>query len=100
MKRLLTLMFTCFFSLVNFSQVKWEFAKNKDKVSIPFTLVNNLIVVKANLNNTELNLIVDTGSGLNILFSFPEKDSITFKNTSKIRITGPRYQRTYGCLHF
>lgn len=89
MKRLLTLMFTCFFSLVNFSQVKWEFAKNKDKVSIPFTLVNNLIVVKANLNNTELNLIVDTGSGLNILFSFPEKDSITFKNTSKIRITGP-----------
>lgn len=82
---------TCFFliTILSYSQSKWDFIKNKDKTTIPFEVVNNMIVIKANLNNTDLNLILDTGSNLNLLFSFPEKDSIAFENTSKIKITGP-----------
>lgn len=81
--------FFCLISLFGYSQSKWTIRKEKEKVTIPFQLVNNLVIVKANLNDTDLNLILDTGSNLNMLFSFPEKDSIAFENTSKIKITGP-----------
>lgn len=72
-----------------FSQNIWDFSQNKNKITIPFQLINNTIIVQPKVNNIQLNLILDTGSGYNILFAFPEKDSITFNNTSKIKITGP-----------
>lgn len=72
-----------------FSQSIWDFSQNKNKIIIPFQLINNTIIVQPKVNNIQLNLILDTGSAYNILFAFPEKDSITFNNTSKIKITGP-----------
>jgi hypothetical protein len=78
-----------FLSLNAFSQNIWDFSRNKNKVVIPFRLINNSIIVQPKINNFQLNLILDTGSGFNILFAFPEKDSITFYNTSKIKISGP-----------
>jgi len=72
-----------------FSQTIWEFSQNKNKIVIPFELLNNSIIIKPKVNNIQLNLILDTGSGYNILFAFPEKDSIAFYNTSKVKITGP-----------
>lgn len=72
-----------------FSQSIWNFSQNKNRVVIPFQLINNSIVIQPTINNVQLNLILDTGSGYNILFAFPEKDSIAFYNTSKIMISGP-----------
>jgi len=84
--RFLSLLFFC----VNiYSQNIWEFSQNKNKISIPFQLLNNAIIVQPKINNVQLNLILDTGSAYNILFGFPEKDSIAFYNTFKIKITGP-----------
>ncbi len=81
--------FLLFLSTNAFSQNIWDFSQNKNKIVIPFKLVNNTIIVQPKLNDVELNLILDTGSGFNILFAYPEKDSITFYNTYKIKITGP-----------
>ena len=78
-----------FLSLNVFSQNIWDFSQNKNKIVIPFQLLNNSIIVQPKINDIQLNLILDTGSGYNILFAFPEKDSIAFNNTSKIKITGP-----------
>lgn len=78
-----------FLSTNAFSQNIWEFSQNKNKIVIPFQLLNNSIIVQPKVNDIQLNLILDTGSGYNILFAFPEKDSIAFNNTSKIKITGP-----------
>ena len=69
-----------------FSQSIWDFSQNKNKITIPFQLINNTIIVQPKVNNIQLNLILDTGSAYNILFAFPEKDSITFNNTSKIKM--------------
>ncbi len=78
-----------FLSANVFSQNIWDFSQNKNKIVIPFQLYNNSIIVQPKINDIQLNLILDTGSGYNILFAFPEKDSIAFYNTSKIKITGP-----------
>lgn len=78
-----------FLSINSFSQNIWDFSQNKNKIVIPFLLHNNSIIVQPKINDIQLNLILDTGSGYNILFAFPEKDSIAFNNTSKIKITGP-----------
>ena len=78
-----------FLSVNSFSQNIWDFSQNKNKIVIPFQLINNSIIIQPKINDVQLNLILDTGSGYNILFAFPEKDSIAFNNTSKIKITGP-----------
>ena len=78
-----------FLSANAFSQNIWDFSQNKNKIVIPFQLLNNSIIIQPKVNDIQLNLILDTGSGYNILFAFPEKDSIAFNNTSKIKITGP-----------
>lgn len=78
-----------FLSVSVYSQNIWDFSQNKNKIVIPFQLLNNSIIVQPRVNDVQLNLILDTGSGYNILFAFPEKDSIAFFNTSKIKITGP-----------
>lgn len=72
-----------------FSQNIWDFNRNKNKVIIPFQLLNNTVIIQPKINNIQLNLILDTGSAYNILFALPEKDSIAFYNTSKIKIAGP-----------
>lgn len=81
--------FILFFSSQIYSQNIWDFSENKNKISIPFQMVNNTIIVQPKLNNIQLNLILDTGSAYNVLFAFPAKDSIAFYNTYKIKITGP-----------
>lgn len=73
-----------FFSV--YSQVEWN--SKKDKIVIPFELSNNLIIIDVKINNVKLSMLLDTGSDKNLLFSFPENDSIEFFNTKKIKING------------
>lgn len=78
-----------------FSQNIWNFSQNKNKIVIPFQLINNSIILQPKINNVQLNLILDTGSAYNILFAFPQKDSIAFYNTSKIKIIGPGMEKPF-----
>lgn len=75
--------------MVAHTQTNWEFKKNQKKVSLPFDLVNNMIIVHPELNGTRVNLLLDSGSNTNVLFGFQENDSIAFANISQIKITGP-----------
>lgn len=80
----LTLLFCICSSL--FSQSKWM--SKKDKISIPFELTHNLIIVEAEINDVKLNMLLDSGSDNSILFSFPENDSIKLYDSRKIKING------------
>jgi hypothetical protein len=69
-----------------FSQVEWN--SKRDKIVIPFELSNNLIIIDVEVNNVKLSMLLDTGSDKNLLFSFPENDTIEFINSKKIKING------------
>lgn len=80
------IIFTFCFHIACKAQVEWK--SNKNEVSIPFEFLHNLIIVDIEVNDVKLNMIFDTGSERNFLFSFPEKDSISFNDTRKIKIKG------------
>ncbi|WP_320816096.1 PDZ domain-containing protein [Flavobacterium sp.] len=69
-----------------YSQVEWN--SKRDKIVIPFELSNNLIIIDVEINDVKLSMLLDTGSDKNLLFSFPENDTIEFFNTKKIKING------------
>lgn len=74
-----------FFGLLQ-AQNNWR--SKRDKIKIPFELTHNLIIVDVVFNGIPLKMIADTGAEMNILFSFPEKDSVVLSHTDKIQIKG------------
>ena len=46
-----------FLSSNAFSQNIWDFSQNKNKIIIPFELLNNSIIIQPKVNNIQLNLI-------------------------------------------
>ena len=75
-------------SVNSFSQEGFQFKSNKNKITIPFQLINNLIIIPVELNNVKLNFLLDTGVEKTVLFSLEETDSVSFKNIEKIKIRG------------
>lgn len=61
---------------------------NKNKDRIPFELVNNLPIVKVEVNGTPLSFILDTGVKSSILFSLEAVDSVRLRNTSSVQLRG------------
>ena len=76
------------FTVSLLAQSNFNWTSNKDKIKIPFELTHNLIILDVDFNGVPLKMIADTGSDMNILFSFPEKDSLVLSNTEKIQIKG------------
>ena len=87
-RELLNLLLICFIvsNMPCQGQNKWKSSKNK--IVIPFELTHNLIIVNVKVNDVKLNMLLDTGSDKNLLFSFPENDSIIFYETRKVKING------------
>lgn len=77
--------FTCSFG---FSQSGFQFENNKNKTSIPFKFINNLIILPIEVNGTMLNFLLDTGVEDSVLFSVDDTDGISFSNIEKIKIRG------------
>lgn len=71
-----------------FGQNGFQFESNKNRVSIPFKLINNLIIISIKVNDVPLNFLLDTGVEESILFSLDETDEISFANIQKIKIKG------------
>lgn len=82
-----------------FSQGNFKFLTNKKKISIPFQLANNLVIVPVEINKVKLNFLLDTGVESTILFSLDEADSIPFNNIEKIRIKGLGSGKSIDALH-
>ena len=86
--RLLRLVFFLFAFSTAYGQNGFQWESEKDKIVIPFTFVDNLIIIPVEINNSKLNMLLDSGSEPSLIFSFPENDSIHLFNTKKIKISG------------
>lgn len=71
-----------------YSQSRFEFEDNKNKVTIPFKFINNLIIISIEVNGIPLNFLLDTGVEESILFSLDETDEISFAQVEKVKIKG------------
>lgn len=82
--------FLAFFTLSSFlySQNGFYLNTKEKKITIPFKLINNLVVIPINLNGVDLNFLLDTGVEKTILFSLDEGESLEFKNVKKIKVKG------------
>ncbi|MCF6349772.1 MAG: aspartyl protease family protein [Flavobacteriaceae bacterium] len=70
------------------AQSNFNIIGKKKSVTIPFKLVNNLIILPIKLNGQELAFILDTGVSKSLLFNVVSKDSISLNQTKKIQIKG------------
>jgi hypothetical protein len=86
LKSICVLLFLSFQLLL--AQDGFHFNGNKTKITIPFQLLNNLIIIPIEVNGVKLNFLLDTGVEESILFSLDETDTISFSNIEKIRIKG------------
>jgi len=85
--------FLAFFLLLTltfpvYSQVGFHLINGKKKSRIPFELVNNLPLVKVNVNGTGLSFILDTGVKSTILFGTESNSILKIETTSPVKIHG------------
>ncbi len=80
-------LFLFYFSSVN-AQEGFLFIENKSKVSIPFKLINNLIIMPIRVNGVEMSFLLDTGVDETILFSLEDNEQVELFNVEKIKLRG------------
>ena len=84
---LFLLFFTC--TLLSYSQGRFRILDtNKKSENFTFSLVNNLIVIAAEINGKELNFLLDTGIRKTILFNLKFEDSLQLRNVEKMKLRG------------
>lgn len=88
MKYTISLFFLLVCVLPVSSQDGFHFVNDKDKVSIPFKFINNLIFIPIKVNGIELNFLLDSGVEETILFSLEDKKEVRFFNIEKITLRG------------
>jgi len=71
-----------------FAQNGFYFENGRDKVSIPFKLINNLVFIPIKVNGVELNFLLDSGVEETVLFSLEDKKEVNFYNIEKITLKG------------
>lgn len=86
--RLKLLFFFLLSSTYSFSQPEFHIENSKNKVVIPFRLINNLIFIPVHLNGEELTFLLDTGVEQTILFSLDEQDEVKLYEVEKLKLRG------------
>lgn len=82
------LLFT-FLGVLAHSQVIADFQTKRNRFSIPFTLVNNLIIIKVELNQTtHLNMVLDSGSPFTLIVDDLGIEEIILNQGKKVLIGG------------
>jgi len=77
-----------FLGTVANAQSGFQFETNRNRVVIPFKLINNLVFIPITVNGAELNFLLDTGVEETILLSLDEKEAVNFFNVKKIKLRG------------
>ncbi len=104
MRRISVCLIFCFFFLCFLSEASaqsyWAFnSKRKTRTIIPFRLVNNLIIIKLQINNSSpLNFIVDTGLKATLLTELSYGDSLTLNAADEIQLKGLGGDKTITAL--
>lgn len=89
MKKIAVLLFSLIFSIVVVAQEGFKFEPaDRKKITIPFRLINNLIIIPVSVNGAKLNFLLDTGVDETILFSLDDKDEVSLFNVEKIKLKG------------
>lgn len=88
MKKILVFVFITFFLCPVQSQEHFSIENGKNKISIPFKLINNLVFFPINVNGVELNFILDSGAKETILFGLDERKEIDLNQVETIRFRG------------
>src|SRR5690554_4649594 len=61
----------------------------KSKISIPFELINNLVVVPLRINDSDtLHFVLDTGVGRMLITELPVDKELTIKYTRNVKLNG------------
>lgn len=71
-----------------FAQDGFLLLSDKKKVTIPFKLINNLVIVPVKVNGVPLSFLLDTGVEETVLFSLDEKDEVKLFEVEKIKLKG------------
>lgn len=78
----------CFIFTTAYSQ-SFDLNSNRNKVSIPFRLVRNMIIIKLQINNKgPYNFVMDTGVGLMIITDPQLLDSLNITNRRILKLRG------------
>ena len=78
----------CLFLNVN-GQGRFKMSDDtKKSTSSSFSLVNNLMVISAEINGTRLSFLLDTGIRKTMLFNLKLEDSVQLRNTTMIKLRG------------
>jgi len=86
LKKIVFFLIICF-SIQNFSQEGFQFDYNVSKVKIPVEIINNLVFIKAMVNDVEVTLLLDTGVKETVIFSYEDKP-LKLNNLEKVLIKG------------
>lgn len=86
--RFLIILVLCFSNLLAEAQY-FYLAQNRKRVTIPFQLVRNMIIVRVKINDKgPFNFILDTGVGIMIITDPCVGDSLNLSNTRTIKLSG------------
>ena len=87
-KKLKFFYFFFFVGFLSFGQLVNDLTTDKNRFTIPFTLVNNLIIVPVVINETPLNMVLDTGSPYTLIVDYMGIDELVLSKGKKIVIGG------------
>lgn len=71
-----------------FGQGEFQFENHKEKIAIPFQLINNLIFIPLEVNGVTLNFLLDSGVDQTILLSLDDKEAVSMHSVQKIKLKG------------
>ncbi len=87
-KKFLILGFIFFFTAFTAAQETFTLHQNKKSVTVPFKLINNLMVIPVEVNGKKLSFLLDTGIEKTILFNLKISDSVRLNNVEQIQMRG------------
>ena len=88
MRFILTLYGLLFVFVTSFGQEGFGFDNQKEKVKIPFQLINNLIFIPVTINDVPLTFMLDTGVKETVLFSLENHKEVSLNFLEKIKLKG------------
>ena len=85
--KILFLLISLLFSANSFAQ-KFNLFGGEDSYKTSFRLINDLIIIPLEVNNTKLTFILDSGVSSAVIFNLSPSDSLEIKDVNKIFIRG------------
>ncbi len=75
-------------TLIGKAQGKFNITNGRGIETIPFTLINNLVIIPIDINNQEYTFLLDTGMTNTLLVNVEILDSTRLKNIEEVSIRG------------